>query len=57
MPKGTKVHRMAEHIEESEKAQGKSAEDAKRIGIATAQKITGKSYATGKTPKGVKKGK
>lgn len=51
VPKSTKVHRMAEKIEESVEKRGGSKAEAKRIGIATAQKLTGKSYKTGKKPK------
>lgn len=44
MPKGTKVHRMYEHLV----AKGMS----KGMAAATAQKRTGKSLRTGRKPKG-----
>ena len=43
MPKGTKVHKMAEAMQEKGMPVGQA--------IATAQKNTGMSYATGKPPK------
>ena len=43
MPKGTKVHKMADAIEAKGVAKGTA--------IAIAQDKTGKSYATGKKPK------
>ena len=43
MPKGSKVHKMAEAIERSGVAKGRA--------IAIAQAKTGKSYKTGKAPK------
>jgi len=47
MPKGTKVHKMYDAIRKSGASKGKAA----RI----AQAKTGKSLATGRTPKGKKK--
>ena len=44
MPKGTKVHKMADAMQEKGVPVGKA--------IATAQKKTGMSYATGRPPKG-----
>lgn len=47
MPRGSKASysnkqkRMAQHIEESEKKQGRSAKSAARIGWATVNKRTG----------------
>jgi len=43
MPKNTKVHKMADAIEKSGAP--------KSVAIATAQKRTGQSYATGKPTK------
>ncbi len=47
MPKGTKVHRLFEKL----KGKGRSVASAAKI----AQSKTGKSLATGKSPKGKKK--
>ena len=47
MPRGSKASytdkqkRQAEHIEQSEKNRGRSTKDAKRIGWATVNKLTG----------------
>ena len=49
MPKGTKVHRIYEAL----KREGQSPASAAKI----AQSQTGKSLATGKAPKGKKRGK
>lgn len=51
MPKGTKVHKIYDKIKKSQLASGASKAEAERIGAATAQKMTGKSLATGKKPK------
>lgn len=54
MPRGSKESyspkqkRMAEHIEESEKKQGKTAKAAARIGWATVNKKTGGAAKTKK---------
>lgn len=44
MPKGTRVHRLADKL----KKKGRSTGSAIRI----AQSVTGQSYATGRKPKG-----
>lgn len=51
MPRGTKVHDTADKIEASARKRGKSPKAAKSMAIATAQKQTGQSYATGKPTK------
>jgi hypothetical protein len=48
MPKGTKVHKLYEKL----KAQGRPVESAVRI----AQAKTGQALATGKPPKGKRRG-
>lgn len=51
MPKGTKVHKIYEAIKKQQHAGGAGKEESERIAAATAQKMTGKSLATGKKPK------